>query len=70
MVLGFTAQLLLAVLRLLPVCHELVVGHDPLGRGVVLQLHNKLAGILITLDRLGNSVNMGAPSLAPNITGQ
>ena len=67
---GCAAQPLLAVLRLLPVCHESVVGEDPLGGGLVLQLNNELAGILITSDRLGNSVETGAPFLAPSITGQ
>ena len=59
---GFT------VLSLLLVCHESVVCKDPLGRGLVLQLDIELAGVFITLDRLGNSVNLGAPFLAPTIT--
>ena len=67
---GFTVQLLLTVLRLPLVCHELVVGQHPLDGGLVLQLDHELAGIFITLDRLGNSVNLGAPFLAPTITGQ
>ena len=64
------APLLLAMLRLPLVCHESVVGQHPLDGGLVLQLDHELAGIFITLDRLGNSVNLGAPFLAPTITGQ